>query len=61
MVEKNLLPPGNMAPYEWLLVGDFADRKARDAYETDERHAIVVRQKFLPYVKSFAMIDVDHD
>ena len=58
-VAKNLLPRGDVAPYEWLIVGDFADQKAREVYEKDEKHVAVVRQKFLPNVKNFAIIDVN--
>ncbi len=59
IIEENIVPIGEHSPYKWLLIGDFADQDARDAYEKHEHHVDVIRNTFLPSVKDFIMSDVN--
>lgn len=59
ILEKNLVPAGDMAPYEWIMIGDFDDQDARDAYERHDTHVKIIRETFLPSVKNFAVGDVN--
>jgi hypothetical protein len=59
MVEKNKLPAGDKAPYEWLLIADFANDEDRQTYEKDEFHVKVIRGDFLPAVKNYIISDVN--
>ena len=59
MVEKNKLPAGDKAPYEWLLIADFANDDDRQTYEKDEYHVKVIRGDFLPTVKNYIISDVN--
>lgn len=59
ILEKNLVPVGDMAPYEFVLMGDFNDQDARDAYEKHDTHVQIIRETFLPHVKNFAIGDVN--
>lgn len=59
MIEENIVPEGANSPYKWLLVGDFADPDAREAYEKHETHTDIIRNVFLPNVKDFIMSDVN--
>jgi hypothetical protein len=59
MVEKNKLPAGDKAPYEWLLIADFASDDDRQTYEKDEHHVKVIRGDFLPTVKNYIISDVN--
>ena len=60
VVQKNILPQGDHAPYEWLVVGDFADETARAAYEKHEKHAALIQNNFLPNVEDFIMADINY-
>ncbi len=60
VVQKNILTKNEMAPYEWLMVGDFADEKAREAYEKHDTHVDVVHNKFLPNISGFIMADINY-
>jgi len=59
MVEKNKLPAGDKAPYEWLLVADFANDDDRQTYEKDPHHVKVIRGDFVPSVKNYIIADVN--
>ncbi len=59
LIEENIVPIGEHSPYKWLLIGDFADQDARDAYEKHDDHVDVIRNTFLPNVKDFIMSDVN--
>lgn len=59
IVEKNKLPAGDKAPYEWLLIADFANDDDRQTYEKDDHHVKVIRGDFLPTVKNYIICDVN--
>jgi hypothetical protein len=59
VVAKSITPRGERSPWEWALMGDFADQEARAAYEADEYHKEVVRGAFLPNVSDFIFLDVN--
>lgn len=59
MLEKNKLPAGATAPYEWLLIADFANDDDRQTYEKDAHHVKVIRGDFLPTVKNYIIADVN--
>ncbi len=59
IIKENLVPPGEYSPYKWLLIGDFADQDARDAYEKHEHHVDVIQNTFLPNAKYFIVSDVN--
>jgi hypothetical protein len=59
MVEKNKLPAGDKAPYEWLLIADFANDEDRQIYEKDPHHVSVIRGDFLPTVKNYIISDIN--
>jgi hypothetical protein len=59
MVEQNALPVGDKSPYKWILIGDFKDQAARDAYEKHDTHVDVIRNTFLPNVKDFCISDIN--
>jgi len=59
LIEENIVPIGDHSPYKWLLIGDFADQDARDAYEKHAQHVEVIKNTFLPNVKDFIMSDVN--
>ena len=59
VIGENIVPPGDHSPYKWLLIGDFADQDARDAYESHEHHVDVIRNTFLPNAKDFIVSDVN--
>ena len=59
ILDKNLVPVGDMAPYEFVMIGDFDDQAARDAYEAHDTHVKIIRETFLPNVKNFAIGDVN--
>ena len=60
MVEKNKLPAGDKAPYEWLLIADFANDDDRQAYEKDDHHVKVIKGDFIPAVKNYIISDVNY-
>ncbi len=60
VVQKNILTKNELAPYEWLMVGDFADETAREAYEKHDTHVDVVHNHFLPNVSEFIMADINY-
>ncbi|MSQ85760.1 MAG: Dabb family protein [Alphaproteobacteria bacterium] len=59
MLEKNKLPAGDKAPYEWLLVADFANDDDRQTYEKDAHHVKVIKGDFVPAVKNYIISDVN--
>jgi hypothetical protein len=59
MVGANAVPPGEHSPYAWLLVADFADQAARDAYEAHETHVDIIRNVFLPAAADFIVSDLN--
>ncbi len=59
VIGENIVPMGERSPYKWLLVGDFADQDARDAYEKHEHHVDVIQNAFLPNAKDFIVSDVN--
>jgi len=59
MLNENAVPPGDISPYKWQLVGDFKDQAARDAYEAHETHVDIIRNTFLPNAKDFIVSDVN--
>lgn len=59
VIEENIVPPGEHSPYQWVLIGDFADQDARDAYESHEHHVDVIKNVFLPNAKDFIVADVN--
>ncbi len=59
MVAENALEPGDTAPYKWIMVGDFADQAARDAYEAHETHVDIIRNAFLPAVANYIIADAN--
>jgi len=59
MIGENIVPLGDISPYKWLLIGDFADQNARDAYENHEHHVDVIKNTFLPNAKNFIVSDVN--
>ena len=46
VIEKNIVPIGEHSPYEWCLIGDFADLEARDSYEKHEIHVDIIKGTF---------------
>ena len=60
MLEKNKLPAGPTAPYEWLLIADFANDDDRQIYEKDALHVKVIRGDFVPSVKNYIIADVNY-
>ncbi|MCB2106425.1 MAG: Dabb family protein [Rhodobacteraceae bacterium] len=60
MLHKNKVPPSPKAPFEWLLVADFANDDDRQIYEKDELHVKVIRGDFVPNVKNYAVADVNY-
>ncbi len=59
MLEKNKLPGGDKAPYEWLLIADFANDDDRQIYEKDAHHVKVIKGDFVPAVKNYIISDVN--
>ena len=59
VIEENLVPMGDVSPYKWLLIGDFADQDARNAYEKHDHHVDVIQNTFLPNAKNFIVSDVN--
>lgn len=59
MVEKNKLPAGDKAPYEWLMIADFANDDDRQTYEKDDYHVKVIKGDFVPAVKNYIISDVN--
>jgi hypothetical protein len=59
ILEKNRLPAGEKAPYEWLLVVDFSNDDDRQIYEQDARHVAVIKGCFVPAVKNYIVSDVN--
>ena len=59
LVAKNILDRNEKRPFEWLMMGDYADEKARDAYEKDPHHVQVIRQEWLPVVDNYVVLDVN--
>jgi hypothetical protein len=59
VIGENIIPTGERSPYKWLLIGDFADQDARDAYEKHEHHVDVIKNAFLPNAKDFIVSDVN--
>jgi hypothetical protein len=59
VIEENIVPIGDISPYKWLLIGDFADQDARDAYEKHDHHVDVIQNTFLPNAKDFIVSDVN--
>lgn len=59
IVAENAVPPGDISPFKWQLVGDFKDQAARDAYEAHDTHVDVIRNTFLPNAKDFLVSDVN--
>ncbi|MDX2224104.1 MAG: Dabb family protein [Rhodospirillaceae bacterium] len=59
MLHKNKLPAGPTAPYEWLLIADFANDDDRQTYEKDPLHVKVIRGDFVPNVKNYIIADVN--
>jgi len=59
MLEKNKLPAGDKAPFEWLLIADFANDEDRQIYEKDAHHVKVIKGDFVPNVKNYIISDVN--
>lgn len=59
MLEKNKIQNSAKAPYEWLLIADFASDDDRQIYEKDEHHVKVIRGDFVPNVKNYVVCDVN--
>ena len=59
VIGENIVPSGDHSPYKWLLIGDFADQDARDAYEKHEHHVDVIKHTFLPNAKDFIVSDIN--
>jgi hypothetical protein len=59
VIGENVVPIGDISPYKWLLIGDFADQDARDAYESHQHHVDVIKNTFLPNAKDFIMSDIN--
>jgi hypothetical protein len=59
MLERNKLPAGDKAPYEWLLVVDFSNDDDRQIYEKDAHHVKVIKDDFVPAVKNYVISDVN--
>ena len=59
VIGENIVPMGERSPYKWLLIGDFADQDARDAYEKHDHHVDVIRNTFLPNARDFIVSDVN--
>ena len=59
MIEQNAPPVGEKSQYQWILIGDFKDQTARDAYEKHDTHVDVIRNTFLPNVKDFCISDIN--
>ena len=59
LVAKNILEKNDKRPFEWVMMGDYADEKARDAYEKDPHHIQVIRQEWLPVVETYAVFDTN--
>jgi hypothetical protein len=60
LVEKNKLPAGATAPYEWLLIADFANDDDRQTYEKDAYHVKVIKGDFVPSAKNYIIADVNY-
>lgn len=60
LVEKNKLPAGPKAPFEWLLIADFANDADRETYEKDAHHVKVIKGDFVPAVKDYIISDVNY-
>jgi len=60
MIEKNKLPAGPKAPFEWLMVADFANDADREVYEKDAHHVKVIKGDFVPAVKDYIISDVNY-
>ncbi|MBL8629489.1 MAG: Dabb family protein [Rhodospirillaceae bacterium] len=59
MLEKNKLPLSEKAPFEWLLIADFANDDDRQVYEKDAHHVKVIKGDFVPNVKNYMVSDVN--
>ena len=59
LVGKNILPTSEKSPFEWLLIGDFADEDDRQAYEKHPTHVAVIRGDWLPVAKNYVVLDVN--
>jgi sulfite reductase beta subunit-like hemoprotein len=59
MVGKNILPAGEKTPFEWLMLGDFANEDDRQAYEKHETHVHIIRKDWLPVAKNYIVLDVN--
>lgn len=60
MLQKNKLPSGPKAPFEWLLIADFANDEDRQTYEKDPLHVKVIKGDFVPAVKDYIISDVNY-
>ena len=60
LIEKNKLPAGPKAPFEWLLIADFANDADRETYEKDPHHVKVIKGDFVPAVKDCIISDVNY-
>ncbi len=57
---KNILPANpEKIPYEYMMMGDFADDDGRQAYEKNETHVHIIRQVWLPTAKNYAVFDIN--
>jgi hypothetical protein len=59
MVEKNVLEKTPTRPFAWLILADFADQAARDAYEKDPLHVDVIKTQFVAKAANWAVLDVN--
>ena len=57
---KNILPTNpEKIPYEYMMMGDFADDDGRQAYEKHDTHVHIIRQVWLPTAKNYAVFDIN--
>ena len=60
MVEKNKLAAGPKAPFEWILIADFANDDDRQIYEKDPLHVKVIKTDWVPAAKDYIIADVNY-
>ena len=60
LVEKNKLAAGPKAPFEWILIADFANDDDRQTYEKDPLHVKIIRTDWVPAAKDYIIADVNY-
>lgn len=60
IVEKNKLPVGPKAPFEWVMISDFANDDDRQVYEKDPLHVKVIKTDWVPAAKDYIITDVNY-